>query len=382
MRAQKGDLALYEALETQAASDPNIVLSPFGVAQAFALAQLGARGDTARQIQATFGIAPGEDGARQLAAQRKAVLDSRDGVRVRVANALWLSREWRFRPDFVEAARRQHGARVTVLDYRSAADAATTINDWAREETEGLIPEIVGVRDIDPDTAAFLTNALFFDGQWTDPFFESETRPFLRANGESQPFHFMKRIGDYATAEHDGWRAIRLPYGASGRFVMDIMLPVARGPFAPSVRDAPVDALAARLQSPARKRLRLFLPRFEIDFRTDLLASLRASGLTLPFDPSLADLSGMAEPGQKRLFVDRAFHAAKLQVFEEGTKAAAVTALRVVPVSAPPPWDGLDFMVDQPFLFAIRDTGTDTLLFFGRVGDPQPYDPPRPSFDR
>lgn len=372
-----GELALYEALEARSAPGSNIVFSPFSITQAFGLAHLGARGDTARQIETAFQLASGDEAAPRLSQQRTAVLDSGEGVRIRVANALWLSRAWRFRPAFVEAARQHHGASVASLDYRGARrQAAATINQWARTETEGLVPEIVGVEDIDPDTAAFLTNALFFDGRWTEPFDESETRPFLIADGSSKPFPFMKHVAEYATAEHDGWRAIRLPYGSTGRFVMDVMLPAVSGTQLPSMARAPIDPLTKQLASTSRQRLRLFLPRFEIDFRKDVLGSLEATGLTLPFDKGRADFSGMIEPGQPRLYIDRVFHAAKLQVFAEGTRAAAVTAMVPRPVSAPPPWNGPDFRVDQPFLFAIRDTRSGALLFLGRVNDPHPLTMP------
>ena len=110
--------------------------------------------------------------------------------------------------------------------------------------------------------------------------------------------------------------------------------------------------------------------------RRNLIEPLRALGLSLPFDQARADLSGMSAPGSKRLYIEEAFQVAKLQVHEQGTTAAAVTVPVPVPVGVPPPFEGIQFTVDRPFVFAIRDLETDTVLFVGRIASPHQYSEP------
>jgi serine protease inhibitor len=123
----------------------------------------------------------------------------------------------------------------------------------------------------------------------------------------------------------------------------------------------------------------LELPRFEIDYDIGLIEPLQALGLTLPFDTDRADLSAMAEPGQKPLYVKDATHITKLQVFEDGTKAAAVTTLRIVPTASRlAREDPIPFVVDRPFVVIIRDLQSRQILFLGRISTPQPFTPEAP----
>ena len=122
--------------------------------------------------------------------------------------------------------------------------------------------------------------------------------------------------------------------------------------------------------------MRVWLPRFEADMSRDLIGPLQTLGLRLPFDSVAADLTGMSAPGSRRLFVEEALQVARLQVFQTGTKAAAITIIVAAPVSMPPPFTGVEFKVDHPFLFAIRDLKTREILFFGRIASPQPFAEP------
>ncbi|RDC60818.1 Leukocyte elastase inhibitor [Alteripontixanthobacter maritimus] len=369
-----GPLAVYTVLADAAAADENIVYSPTSAAQAFGLVHLGARGETAAQIEQTFALPAGAKGDAQLGHRRTALSDPGVGVKLRIANALFLADNYRLRDRYVADAKAIYGATTDTVNFKlRPAAAARTINAWADRETNGLIPQVVTPQSIVRDAAAYLANATYFEGDWSRAFTQVERAPFLFGNGRETTFDLMKAEADYATVIDNGWRAVRMPYGRMRRFVMDIMLPEERTAKLPELGVARIAKLDSQLTKAKPASTRLWLPRFEADMEQDLIAPLRRLGLTLPFDRAAADLTGMSHPASARLYIEKAFQVAKLQVFQTGTKAAAATIAVAVPVSVPPPFTGREFRVDQPFLFAIRDTQTGEILFFGRIASPDPY---------
>jgi serpin B len=369
-------LALLPRLWAEAAPTENIVYSPVSTAQALGLVHLGARGETQLQIAAYLGIPAGDAGDRQLQQIRTAAITGPDEqtVRVKIANALFLSDRWRFEDRYVAGARSLYAATAAQADFAGApAEAAEAINRWADEATEGMIANVVDVATLNREAAAYLANATFFEGSWRFDFRRTDQRPFLFADGRDRDFAMMSREGEFAQVEAGGWKAVRLAY-SDERFAMDVMLPQQRQPQLPEWGPDRVAELHQALSAARPRALRVHLPRFQAAVRQDLKPPLRAAGLTLPFDPERADLSGMSQPGQQRLYIDEAFQVAKLEVFETGTRAAAATIMVPVPVSAPPPFSGPDFVVDHPFLFAIRDLESGAVLFFGRIMTPERFD--------
>ena len=361
-----GDLSeLTATLDVQAGAEANLFYSPASVAQAFGLLRVGAAGDTGDEI----------DRVLSPPSRLGELRHKSDGVELRVANALWLSDAWRFEPRFVEQADERFDATADRLDFGQAVSAAARINRWADEATESLIPTIVQPDDIDPDTVAFLTNALYFDGLWRTPFDSEQEAPFLFGDGIGRPFTLMRQTMELASADADGWKAVRLPY-QGGRYAMDVMIPEKRV-VRPTLPDAATIAALARGLGQSKPRpIDLRLPQFEVNYDVPLIAPLRAIGLTLPFDRDRADFSNLVAPDQRRVFVDEATHIARLQVFDIGTRAAAVTTMRIIPVGRRAyRTEPIDFIVDRPFGVVIRDLETGTVLFIGRIADPQPFAP-------
>lgn len=374
--AETGDpLALYSVFAQQADASDNIVYSPISAAQAFGLVHLGAQGETARQIERTFGLSKGEAGDRELQDLRAKLTRDTQSINVNIANALFLANDYRFRDTYLAQAKSLYGATTATVDFQNDPNgAAALINKWADDATEGLIPQVVTAESIVRDAAAYLANATYFEAAWTQSFRQTERMPFLFGDGQERPFDLMKSEGEYAFARKGSWQAIRIPYGKEpGNFAMDVMLPVKRSADVPEITSANIIALAARLSRAEPESIRLRLPRFEADMKQDLIAPYRALGMTLPFDRNRANLSGMAAEGSLPLYIKQAFQVARLQVYETGTKAAAVTIAVPVPVSMPPPFKGKEFTVDHPFLFAIRDLKSGEILFFGRISLPEPY---------
>lgn len=361
-----GALALLPALDAEAGPTRNVFYSPASIEQAFAVLALGAEGETRAQIQSV--LSP-PSGTRDLETEGK-------GVEVRVANALWLSDLWEFRPSYLAATRQQYDATAQRVDMAQAQGTADLINAWADKQTRGLIPRVIAPSAISPDDAAFITNALYFNGSWLHEFDQAGKKPFLFGDGHEEPFDMMNEAMTVPYATSDAWRAVRLPY-TNPRYAMDVLLPAKRSARISLPDAATIANLDTALTEAEPRLVDVTMPRFEIDTDVDLIPTLAQIGLTLPFDQARADFSQMAAPGQRPLYVNGAWHLAKLQVYEQGTKAAAVTVVRIVPTAAGmPPKDPEMFVADHPFLVLIRDLDRGTVLFLGKISAPRPFVPP------
>lgn len=361
----QGALALLPVLDAEAGPAANLFYSPASIAQAFGVLRLGAAGATRVQLESV--LPPPRD--------PKGLATEKQGVEVRLANALWLSDQWRFRLAFVTEAARDYGATAEAIDVRQPAQAAARINAWAAKATDGLIPQITKPDSVTPDTAAIITNALYFDGLWQTAFDGWSDEPFLFGDGRERKFRLMREVLSVPLARAGGLTAVRLPY-QNPRYAMDVIIPNRRTIMAKAPDVATITALEWRLGNAKPELVEVRLPQFEIDFAKGLIPTLQAIGLTLPFDDARADLSAMAEPGQRPLVVDAVQHIAKLQVFDTGTRAAAVTTIRIIPTGgrayANPP---TPFVVDRPFMIVIRDLDRREVLFLGRIANPQAFTP-------
>lgn len=371
-----GSMALFAELDREAGPAGNVFVSPVSIEQAFGLLHAGTAGSTRQQLESFFGWPQGADVGRQLKRQRQQLLDHDTDADLRLANALWLSDAFRFRPAYLDEARQRYAATARALDFAGdPSGAATQINSWAAEQTAGLIDSVITPDALADDTTAVLTNALYFEAEWALMFDGAEAAPFLFGDGREENFRLMTQTEPFAVAERDGWRAIRLPYRGD-RFAMDVIMPRERRVMEMAPSAVELEALGTLLDESRLRPVNLWLPRFEIDFDSKLVDPLERLGLTLPFSRNEADLSAMAEPGQQRLYVGDATHITKLQVYEDGTKAAAVTVLKIVLTGGVAPREKpLEFKVDRPFVTVIRDLQTAQVLFVGRIADPQAFTP-------
>lgn len=371
---------LFEKVRDQHGVAENTLVAPLSVQQAMGLVHAGARGRTASEIESALGLPAGGAADAALAEQRRAVTGNTGAVTVKLANALWLGQQFSFRPDYLSAARSQYDARAARLDFASAPEAsARTINGWASDNTKGLIKSIVTPDNFDARTVAVLTNAVFFEGEWQTRFHDAVPEKFLMGDGREQPFPLMGKTAAFAYAEAGGWKAVRLPYKASKdgaadpRFVMDVFLPVRRQAGA-MLSAATFADLTARLDQAQPVNVTVTLPRFEIGWKDVLNNALMAQGIKAAFAVGQADFSGLIDNPAELLVISKVSHASKLQVFETGTRAAAVTAVEIVLSSAPYyPVPPKVFRADQPFHLAIRDRASGTVLFVGRIARPEIY---------
>lgn len=346
---------------------PNLFVSPLSVAMALGMTYNGAAGTTEEAMRATLeleGMSLGEvnEAYRSLIALLRG-LDPR--VRFVIANSLWYRQGYAVKPEFLDANRTFYDARVSALDFASPT-ASQTINAWVDQQTQGLIDEIVP-DPLPPENVLYLINAIYFKGDWTQQFDPQRTgpRPFHLPDGSVVNVPTMTHGKEVAVRvrHFPGGDVIDLPYGGRA-FSMTIVVP----------RESSVDALVAGLTAEQwngwiatldSTEREVFFPKFKLENDLSLVGTLRALGMGVAFgcEPLTADFTRISEP--RELCITSVKHKTYVDVNEEGTEAAAATAVGVGVTSAPQP-----IVVDRPFLFALRENLSGTILFLGVIRNP------------
>jgi serpin B len=363
---------LYRSLS---GGQSNLFLSPYSISLALAMTFAGATGTTASQMAETmhFTLSPSSlhpaFNAYSQDLQSRAS-NSKEGTpfELHVANSLWGQRSVAFRPEFLDLLAENYGAGLRLVDFLADPEAARqAINKWVSDETKGKITDLIPSGAIDTLTRLVLANAIYFKAGWRDAFKAEATQsqPFHLLDGSTVDVPMMNRKGEYAYSVQDGLRAIELPY-QTGDISMWILLPDP-GQFQSveqRLNPALLEGLAGNMKG---GEVDLSLPKFSFVSTFNLNAALKNLGMTDAFDPKRADFSGM--DGAQDLYIGNVLHKAFVSVDENGTEAAAATAV-VMEASAAPAGPPIVFTVDRPFIFMIRDDQSGSLLFLGRVLNP------------
>ena len=374
---------LYQELS---AEDDNLFYSPYSVSIALGMIHAGARGETKEQMADTLHFLLPQDSLHPAFNSLYLGLDSRSGgkreddpaaFRLNVANALWGQRGYRFLDEFTTVIEENYGAGVTPLDFAAQPERSRVeINDWVARETEDRITELISPWRFERQPPALvLTNAIYFNAGWLEPFGEfPATTVFYPPEGDAVSAPMMKRTGKSGYASGGGYQAVDLRY-LYGKMSMIIMLPEP-GTFE-AFEDSLDHVLVTRILEDIEPGLvKLTMPKFEFEFEStfDLVDTLSDMGMTDAFDGTRADFSGMdgrsCRAGEAPcLSISDVIHKAFVSVDEEGTEAAAATSGAMVVSDVPGP--KVEVIVDRPFIFLVRDWETGTILFMGRVLDPR-----------
>jgi serine protease inhibitor len=364
---------LYQKLR---ARQGNLVMSPASLTTALAMTWGGARGTTAAEMQKVLHLAGTPEDVMRTSGQLAAALeDPRRPITFRIANRLFGERSYRFQPAYLEATKAAYGAPLEALDFRGAPEPARArINGWVEERTERRIKDLVPAGGVQSATSLVLVNALYFLGDWAQPFEKHAThpRPFHLSAARQKDVPTMNRRGGFRFVERPDLKALALPY-KGGQMSMLLVLPQAKDGLEAVERALTAQALEALVASLKAQDVLVALPKFEVNPAESLALAelLREMGMASAFDPGRADFTGMADPPdpRQRLAIGAVFHKAFVRVDEKGTEAAAATAVGMLAGAAPPP-KGAEFIADHPFLFFIRDEASGLVLFQGRVADP------------
>jgi len=367
---------LYRRLADQKG---NVFFSPLSIETALAMAQAGARGQTADEMAAVLRFRlPREkihagfaDLIRELSGGRN------DGFTLAVANAMWGQKGYPFNAAYQELLRKHYGAGVSEVDFqRDMENARQTINKWVEQQTAGKITDLIAPGALDPLTRLVLTNAVYFKASWAAQFDEhaTKTEPFFGTSGQVD-VPMMNQTRSFNYFENDRIQLLEMPY-RGGECSMIVVLPRKRDGLAELEKDLKIADLDAWISAARPRRVQVSLPRFRITWQFMLADVLRSMGMKRAFDSGQADFSGIATVEQ--LAISAVIHKAWVDVNEKGTEAAAATAVAIVATALPPPEQPVVFRADHPFLLLIRHVRTagtregtaGAILFMGRLSAP------------
>jgi serpin B len=368
--------ALYGVLREQ---EGNLFFSPYSISVALAMTYAGASGTTAPEMAQTlhFDLPPDRlhpafnrlDLELEARSQMDLPDDAGEPFELSIANAIWAERTYDFLDAFLETLAVNYGAGARLVDFINDPEGARTqINSWVSDETNARIPELIPQGVIDAMTRLVLTNAIFFKASWAEPFPVQQTQDgdFHLLTGATVTTPLMNSQGTRGLlyAEGEDFQALELPY-AGDEMAMLVVLP-AEGSFTEFEASFDSMALESIVAAMSREEVSVVLPKFEFSTDVPLRQVLTEMGMPSAFEPGVADFSGM--DGTRELYIQDVLHKAFVAVDEEGTEAAAATAVVVGVTSAPA--EPKRFEANRPFLFLIRDRVTGAVLFFGRVVDP------------
>jgi serine protease inhibitor len=345
----------------------NLMVSPTSVAIALTMTYNGASGTTQQAMAEALELeGMSLEEINQANAALELALENADPeVQLAIANSLWGREGVSFNPDFLQRNRDFYSAEVASLDFTNPS-AIATINGWVSRNTQEKIPEII--REINPDAALFLINATYFKGNWTTPFNAEQTsdRPFTLLDGSQKQHPTMSQGGRYDYLENDQFQAVSLPYGESRRLSMYVFLPRESSDLSAFQQNLTAENWETWMSQFGRREGAISLPRFKLEYETQLNDVLEALGMAVAFTDQ-ANFSGMSDTP---LSISQVKHKTFIEVNEEGTEAAAVTSVEMQTLSAPAV-SPFRMTVDRPFFYAIRDNQTGTILFMGTVVEPE-----------
>jgi len=366
---EKFGLSLFQKLSSEKSGE-NCFISPASVAIALNFAMAGSSGATREAMSRALNLSnPQADTSAAFAELLRALVSKDDKVEMNIANAIFVNDKYRLNTSFEHNAKADFQSEIRNENF-SDAQTMTKINAWVSDQTKKHIPSIIS--KLPPEAFAVLLNAIYFKGSWTTPFPADSTKDgdFHLEAGGTKKVSFMNRSGKFSYFEEKDFQAVKLPYG-SERFEAFVFLPgpsVKLSEFQKRMTSQNWDKYLGQFDNWSNSHLTM--PRFHIDYSKTLNQSLQSLGFENIFSDS-ADFSLMHTP-PPGLKVSEVIHKTTLDVDEKGTVATAATSVMMMPTMArmEPP-KSFKMVVDRPFLFAIRDSQTGLLLFFGSVYKPE-----------
>ena len=352
-------VAVLQRLGAQSQSE-NVFISPVSIGVALAMAADGAAGTTRTAL--LHGLQFNGPNLAESNAALIASLQSNHDAHVGIADAIWLRNDVPPSPHYVALLRNSYGAQAQALHFGDPS-AAAAINAWTKEHTLGLIDHLVD--STDPLDFAFLTNALVFQGNWSVPFEHNATspQPFTDASGLKHNVQMMSQTAFFQTIDEPSFRALRLPYGQGG-YAAYVLLPTGSdvNALVRALSASTLDHVAHAAQS---EDIAVQLPRFTATYSASLNDALSSLGMGAAFLNG-ADFSPMHAP-PPRLRISSVIHKAYVRVDEAGTVAAAATSVEMHMTMMRSARPLQPFIVNRPFVFALRDERTGALLFIGVI---------------
>ena len=363
-------LALHSKLKRK---NQNLFFSPLSITSALAMTYAGARQNTAIQMAKTLYFTVDKvkiHTAFMKLRSRLTSIGNQKNINLTIANSIWPQKKYPILKTFSDLLTEYYGVSITPLDYEKNTESARLqINSWVEEHTNNRIKNILKPGLLNILTRLVLVNAIYFKGNWTFQFKKELThdQPFYTVSGKSIKVPTMVQTNRFRYGEFNTLKVLELPYSGN-ELSMIILLPTDKNGMEKLETDLSIENIIQWTSHTNKQKVRVFLPTFRITSQSDLSQSLKSIGMIDAFNQDKADFSGI-DNKKNNLYISAVIHKAFVEVNEEGSEAAAATAVvtRSLALVEPPPI----FKADHPFLFFIRDNSTKCILFWGRMNNPR-----------
>jgi serine protease inhibitor len=353
--------------------DSNVFISPLSISMALGMTYNGAAESTEEAMRTTleFGNLSMTEINESYESLIALLREIDSDVEFNIANSIWYKNTKPFKQDFFERCRDYFDARVKGVDFSQSEAVKDTINNWVEKKTNGKIEDILDF--VPPDAIMYLVNAIYFNGIWTYQFDAEDTKdkPFYLPGGGTKECKMMEVKSVFKYFADSLVQAIDIPYGI-GNYSMTVILPRYGGEDIDLlIADLTQEKWNGWMNSFYEDSVNLFLPKLKLEYKTDSLLKeiLKDMGMEVAFDQDMANFSGMAELPPP-IWIGRVIHKTFLEIDEEGTEAAAATVVEMLEKSAAPGSEIPTMRIDRPYIFAIRENYSGTILFAGKIIDP------------
>jgi len=364
--ADKFGLKLFKKVN-EVEQNNNLFISPLSVSLALGMTLNGANTSTYDSMRATLELP--NISQEEINQSYKSLIELLTGidpkVNFKIANSIFYINSLTFEKDFIEVNKKYFDALIGALNFDDPS-SVDIINQWVKDNTNGKIDRIVD--KIGNNTIMFLINALYFKGTWKFEFDKQKTKDdlFILQNGTQSPCKMMVQETEFNYFENQEFQAIDLPYG-NGAFSMTIFLPKPGVNINSFISDISETDWNNWLSSFTSRKVKLYLPKFKLEYELEMKNVLTSLGMGIAFDPYNADFTKLYR-GFERAYISKVKHKTFVDVYEEGTEAAAVTSVEI----------GIDsiggeitvMQCDRPFVFTIRENNSGTILFIGKIIKP------------
>lgn len=361
-------IRLFQTTADNDESTPNVFVSPLSVNMALGMLWNGATGenwDEMQQMLGNAGYTPEQINEYDLYLRKQLSMVDPSSELI-VANAIWTDDRFPVRQPFIDVNEQYYDAKVEHANFASPL-TLQQINDWCNNHTKGKIPEIL--EELSPDAKMVLANALYFKGGWNKTFKKENTTSadFLNSNGSKSNVRMMRQQAEFLYNENEDWRALQMQYG-NGGFSMVVLLPQTGKTISALIPTLNTETWNELMDDANSWTVNLTLPRFKAEYtyqmEKGILQSMGMRKAFIPSDEYFTDIT------PSELFLSQVIHKTYIGVDEEGSEAAGVTAVMMEMTSSGPgadPSKPIEFRVDQPFVYAIRENSTGTILFIGKI---------------
>jgi len=360
-------MELFQKVNASLAVPENTMISPLSVSLALAMVYNGTQGDTKTQMEDMLHKANlTADDINQSYKDLVTSLVSHDPkVELSISNAIFYRNTFHIKDNFITTNQNYYKAEVAGLDFTKNTETLNTVNGWVNTQTKGKIDKII--EKVNPEDVMYLLNAIYFNGEWKYRFDPKDTYNlnFTKEDNSVIQAPTMTIENPFNYYSQQDFQMLEMPYG-SGKYSMLIFLPASGKKVDDVISQLTSDNITNWISKLTEQKKKLFLPKFEFKFDNSLVDKLKALGMTDAFNDSKANLSGISDDA--KLVITEVMHKTYIKVDERGTEAAAVTGITVGVTSVGP--DQNTFRVDHPFVFAIREKDTSSILFIGKVMDP------------